>query len=125
LANPDISRYLRIPDMSGDTDAKERWSARLLTADQGELIRTCSYIRTPPGKGSWRGMHTHEFDQLYYILEGTLTMQIGEEVFDAPTGSLVVIPAGTVHENSNRTHADVVQLMVESRERVPDGPGHV
>jgi quercetin dioxygenase-like cupin family protein len=49
-----------------------------------------AYIRTPPGKGSASGVHQHDFEQYYYILQGTLTLEIGGETIDAPAGSLLL-----------------------------------
>jgi mannose-6-phosphate isomerase-like protein (cupin superfamily) len=60
-------------------------------------------------------MHQHDFEQFYYVLEGTLTLVIGEDAVDAPAGSLLTIPAGIRHKNVNRTDRDVVQLMFEAR----------
>jgi mannose-6-phosphate isomerase-like protein (cupin superfamily) len=60
-------------------------------------------------------MHHHDFEQFYYILQGTLTLEIGEHVIDAPVGSLLSIPAGLRHRNINRTDQDVIQLMFEAR----------
>ena len=116
MSQDDEFEYLRTPDIASDTDPGSRWSARLVTAEQGGLIRTCSYIRTPPGKGSWRGMHTHPFEQLYYVLEGTLSFEVGGRKFEASAGQLVVIPAGVPHENTNTSDRDALQLMIESRE---------
>lgn len=110
-------RVLRLVDEPTNSDPAERRSTRMLTADEQLGIRTFSYIRTPPRQGSRRGRHSHPFDQFYYIVEGTLTLEIGEDSLDAPPGSLLVIPAGVKHRNINNTDHDVVQIMIESRER--------
>lgn len=107
---PDV---LRLPSEPGP--AGERWVDRFITTDQGHALRTVAYIRTPPGQGSPSGMHQHDFEQFYYILEGTLTLVIGDDAVDAPAGSLLSIPAGVWHMNVNRTDRDTVQLMVEAR----------
>lgn len=49
-------------------------------------------------------LHTRE-DQFIYILEGHVTVHLGEEKLDCPAGSSVVLPQGREHT-----------LRVESRE---------
>jgi quercetin dioxygenase-like cupin family protein len=42
--------------------------------------------------------HTHEtFDEIYHVIEGTLTVTIGSEQRAAPAGSSIFIPRGVVH----------------------------
>ena len=42
--------------------------------------------------------HTHQHeDEISYILEGTITVQLGERVMDAPPGTLVFKPRGEPH----------------------------
>lgn len=56
--------------------------------------------------------HRHLFhDEVFYVLEGTLTVQIEDEVVDAGPGSFVVIPRGLAHQPSNRT-ADPVHVLL-------------
>lgn len=53
-----------------------------------------------PALGGAR-LHFHDFDQFYFVLEGTLDLQIGTRKMAAGANSLVVIPAGTLHANFN------------------------
>jgi mannose-6-phosphate isomerase-like protein (cupin superfamily) len=46
-------------------------------------------------------MHFHDFDQFYFVLEGTLEIRIGNRKMTAGPKSLVVLPAGTLHANFN------------------------
>jgi quercetin dioxygenase-like cupin family protein len=49
--------------------------------------------------------HYHEtFDELYHVIDGTLTVTIGSEQHEAPTGSSIFIPRGVVHTFAN--HGD-------------------
>ena len=42
--------------------------------------------------------HTHQHeDEISYILEGTITVQLGQQVMDAPPGTLVFKPRGEPH----------------------------
>ena len=46
--------------------------------------------------------HLHrDHEETFYVLEGELTVRVGERRFTAPVGSFVVIPRGVVHQPSN------------------------
>jgi quercetin dioxygenase-like cupin family protein len=46
--------------------------------------------------------HVHqELHDLFYVLEGTLTLRDGDEVIDAPAGTFACFPPGSVHTFSN------------------------
>jgi quercetin dioxygenase-like cupin family protein len=52
--------------------------------------------------------HVHErLHDMFYVLEGTLTFHLGEETAEATPGTFVCVPPGTVHTFSNRSHAPV------------------
>jgi mannose-6-phosphate isomerase-like protein (cupin superfamily) len=52
------------------------------------------------------GAHAHEAnEELFYVLEGTMSFLAGNEWIDAPRGSFLRIPAGTTHDFENRTDA--------------------
>lgn len=52
------------------------------------------------------GAHSHEAnEELFYVLEGTPSVLIGERWIDAPAGSFIRIPAGMTHDFENRTSA--------------------
>jgi uncharacterized cupin superfamily protein len=38
---------------------------------------------------------------MFYVLEGTLTMRLGNETVELPEGSFVCVPPGVVHTFSN------------------------
>lgn len=43
------------------------------------------------------GRHAHPFDQLSYVLAGSMRFWVGEEVFDLVAPSVLYIPAGVPH----------------------------
>ncbi|SKB69895.1 Cupin domain-containing protein [Parapedobacter luteus] len=50
------------------------------------------------------GAHLHEAnDEVFYVLEGTVTFLVGEKWADAEKGTFLRIPANTVHDFKNRT----------------------
>ena len=51
---------------------------------------------SPPGFGPPRHIH-HTSDEMFYILSGHFQFLAGERLIDAPAGTFVFIPRGTVH----------------------------
>jgi quercetin dioxygenase-like cupin family protein len=52
--------------------------------------------------------HSHrELLDSFYVLEGTLTVQVGEEEMDAPAGTYACVPPGIVHTFANRSDGPV------------------
>src|SRR5438132_514062 len=93
--------YLRQVDQAALAAApdQERFSQWLLDHDSGGRHCSINYIRTPAGSGSPAGMHTHVVDQMFYILSGTMSLEIDGSAYEAGTGTLVVFPAGVPHRN--------------------------
>jgi mannose-6-phosphate isomerase-like protein (cupin superfamily) len=79
----------------------ERFSQWLLDHTSGSKHCSINWIRTPAGGGSPAGMHTHAVDQIFYILAGTMSLEIQGKEYAAGPGSLVVFPAGVPHRNWN------------------------
>jgi mannose-6-phosphate isomerase-like protein (cupin superfamily) len=48
------------------------------------------------------GAHSHEEDDVFYVLEGTMSFLLGDEWIDAPKGSFVLAPGGMPHDFENR-----------------------
>ena len=59
--------------------------------------------------------HFHnELTDTFYVLEGTLTVRVGDQSLQAPAGSFVCAPPGTVHTFSNTTDSPVRFLNINS-----------
>lgn len=59
--------------------------------------------------------HVHrETLDMFFVLEGTLTMQLGEETLDLLAGSFVLVPPGMAHTFSNRTDQPVRLLNMDA-----------
>ncbi len=57
-------------------------------------------------------LHTHQFDQFYYLLHGRLSVEVGGETHEAGQRTLVMLPAGVPHRSANRSGAPVRYLVV-------------
>jgi len=51
------------------------------------------------------GPHSHDEDDVFFVIEGTMSFLIGSEWRDAPRGSFVLVPGGVTHDFENRTSA--------------------
>lgn len=48
------------------------------------------------------GAHSHPEDDVFYVLEGTMSFLLGDRWVDAPKGSFVLAPGGVTHDFENR-----------------------
>lgn len=78
-----------------------RFNQWLLDHTSGGTHCSINWIRTPAGGGSPAGLHTHVVDQIFYILDGTMSLEIEGKQYEAGPGSLVFFPAGVPHRNWN------------------------
>jgi mannose-6-phosphate isomerase-like protein (cupin superfamily) len=83
-------------------------------ADEGETgarYSVSEWWLEPDAKGP--GAHAHAGnDEIFYVIEGMVSILAGETWAEAPKGSFVRIPAGTMHDFENRSTARVGLLNV-------------
>lgn len=48
------------------------------------------------------GAHSHPEDDVFFVLEGTMSFLLGDRWVDAPKGSFVLAPGGVTHDFENR-----------------------
>jgi mannose-6-phosphate isomerase-like protein (cupin superfamily) len=65
----------------------------------------------PPRLIAPRHLHRRD-DEAWYVLEGTLRIQVGEREVEAPAGSAVFVPRGTAHTYWNPGPGPVRYLLV-------------
>jgi quercetin dioxygenase-like cupin family protein len=68
-------------------------------------------MRMPAGTGA--EPHSHPNEQWIYILEGTFRARIGDQEVEAKPGSVVYVPADTIHTGGATPEADVVFFTVK------------
>lgn len=50
------------------------------------------------------GPHAHvDHEELFYVIDGTMTFRVGDQHIDAIAGTFLRIPAGVTHDFENRT----------------------
>jgi mannose-6-phosphate isomerase-like protein (cupin superfamily) len=68
-------------------------------ADHGGVRLTFFVVDAAPGQGP--GLHTHLYNEVFLIQEGTARFWIGGNQVDAHAGQIVVAPAGVPHKFVN------------------------
>jgi mannose-6-phosphate isomerase-like protein (cupin superfamily) len=87
-------------------------------------LKSCAIncIQTPAGGGSPAGFHTHAVDQIFYILEGVMGIEIAGVEQEVGPGSLIVFPAGVPHRNWNGGTQPTVHLAINTPTPDPNVP---
>lgn len=83
--------------------------------------------------GCGPGLHYHRYDQMYYLMAGSMNVQLGEKVEAIEAGTFVFIPAGLAHRNWNdgpgaETHFEIIVPRPSPLEQIAlfvDSPGDV
>jgi mannose-6-phosphate isomerase-like protein (cupin superfamily) len=50
------------------------------------------------------GAHSHPEDDVFFVIEGTMSILVGTEWIDASPGTFVLVPGGVTHDFENRSH---------------------
>jgi quercetin dioxygenase-like cupin family protein len=114
--------YVRQIDIEGLRAAKERTLIRLLGRESGATGCAVSVVKTPPSGGSPAGLHVHAVDQIFYVIEGVMNVEIAGEVTECGPGSLVLFPAGTPHRNWNTGEEQTIHMTIAAPIPDPDEP---
>lgn len=68
--------------------------------------------QTMPAGAPGPPLHSHAFDEAFYILDGELTFQINDDRATAQAGELIFAPRGTPHTLANPTAVRARYLLV-------------
>ena len=124
MSDDDTNATLRKVDFAAVAakGANERYEQDLIDALSGGTNCMVRYVSTPASGGSPAGLHVHEFDQLFFIVSGTMNIEIDGDVFQAEPGSLVVFREGVPHRNWNEGPSETVHLAINSPLPDPNRP---
>jgi quercetin dioxygenase-like cupin family protein len=120
----DHFEYLRNVDWERlrATPATERVTQRLLDPSSGAANCTFAVIRTPPGGASPEGLHVHEVEQLVYVLDGTLSVDVDGRRLSVEPGGLVVLPPQVPHRVANEAHEPSLHIAINAPAPDPRQP---
>ncbi len=89
--------------------AQQRINVLLRGAESaGRVALTDNRVRS----GGGPPLHHHAFDEAFYVLEGELTFQLGDERFVRRAGGLAFVPGGAHHTFANLSGSDARTLIV-------------
>jgi mannose-6-phosphate isomerase-like protein (cupin superfamily) len=97
------------PDVLGDYPGEMRFLTGPLGADQVAL----THRRMPPGTGG-RGSYGHRHrtqEELYLVLDGTLTFKLGDDVVEAGPGTAVRVAPETFRSVHNDGDEDAILVI--------------
>jgi mannose-6-phosphate isomerase-like protein (cupin superfamily) len=120
MTEQELGSYLRHVDFNAAKATSERYNQALLDRTSGGSACMVAYIQTPPGGGSPAGLHFHDVEQVFYILSGTMDIEIEGNEFKAGPGSLVIFPARVPHRNWNGGLEPTVHLAINVPAPDPD-----
>ncbi|MFB6154918.1 MAG: cupin domain-containing protein [Haloferacaceae archaeon] len=81
----------------------DHWSPRLAAELNGQAVK----LVTVEGEFVWH--HHDEADELFYVVSGSLRIELRDEAdVELEEGELVVIPAGVEHRPAADSEADVL-----------------
>src|SRR3954454_14609528 len=83
--------------------------AREFVGADHDWVGVCVIIvEAPPGRGP--SLHTHPYEELLLVQEGTGTFTLGDETLDVGPGELVIVPAGVPHGFKNTGDGPLRQI---------------
>ena len=65
-----------------------------------------------PAHNAGPPLHTHDFDEAFYMLEGELIFQVEDELITKRAGELAFAPRNVAHALANHSDADARYLLV-------------
>jgi quercetin dioxygenase-like cupin family protein len=116
--------HVRYPDQQviDGSGPDERVVQRLLDRTSGLTAAAINWIRTPPGGGSPEGLHVHDVDQIFYLLQGSMHIEVGGTTTVVRPGGLIVFPAHEPHRNWNEGDEPTVHLAINAPAPDPSVP---
>lgn len=96
-APPDgrVPRKLSLFDAQGDGP----WRGHIAGEALGTSITVLAYGNDTEGEGPL--MHIHPYDEVFVVLEGHARFHVGDQIFDATAGDVLLGPAGLPHRFEN------------------------
>jgi len=65
-----------------------------------------------PARSAGPPLHTHDFDEAFYMLEGELIFQVEDALITKRAGELAFAPRNVMHALANHSDADARYLLV-------------
>ncbi len=95
---------------SSPTPTKVQTSILLRSEESGGHVSVVENVIPAHARGPF--LHTHDFDEAFYMLEGELTFQVEDELVTKRAGEIAFAPRNVPHTLANRTDAPARYVLV-------------
>ncbi|MBO0893757.1 MAG: cupin domain-containing protein [Acidimicrobiales bacterium] len=109
-------------DRLANVGPAERWTQMLHDRSQGAAGCEVRLIRTPGGDGSPAGLHVHDFEQVFFLLEGEMSIEVDGVESVVQAQSAIVFPQGVPHRNWNAGLVPTLHLAINAPAPDPRKP---
>ena len=109
--------------------AAEGWTYRFgidftVKASEVQQGNGAAFMEYVTKKGEEPPSHTHQTeDEMFYVVEGSITFQCGEATFDLEKGGFIFLPSGIKHGYTIRSEDPVRLIVVTAPGRDESGRG--
>jgi uncharacterized cupin superfamily protein len=113
-----ILRAADAPDYTGDAPGAFLGYGRPLGAEQVAVnvrVLEPGMAHVPPGTDPARGHSHRTIEEIYFVLDGELTIKLGDDVLKLGPRDAVLIPAGTPRSTRNDSDSEVAFLMISTK----------
>jgi uncharacterized cupin superfamily protein len=110
-----VLRAADAPDYTGDAPGAFYGYARPMGSEQlGVNLRVLEpgMAHVPPGQDPTRGHSHRTIEEIYFVVEGELTIKLGEDVLTLGPRDAVRIPAQTPRATRNDSDAEAAFLLI-------------
>jgi quercetin dioxygenase-like cupin family protein len=83
----------------------------LLRSEQSAGAVSAIEVTSSPGFAG-PPLHHHDFDEAFYVIEGELTFQLGDDVFTRGAGEIAFAPRGVAHTYANHSPGPARALII-------------
>ena len=89
-------------------------STKALLENANTGIKNMSMLRSEFEVGGYADLHTHPFEQVYYILKGKAQVTIGKDQYTVKAGDSMIFPTNVEHAIKNLGKAPMWLIAVNS-----------
>ena len=113
-----VLRAADAPDYTGEHPGAFLGYARPMASEQLAVnvrVLEPGMAHMPPGGDPTRGHSHRTIEEIYFVLDGELTIKLGDDVLKLGPRDAVLTPAGTPRSTRNDSDSEVAFLMISTK----------
>jgi len=113
-----VLRAADAPDYTGEHPGAFLGYARPMASEQLAVnvrVLEPGMAHMPPGGDPTRGHSHRTIEEIYFVLDGELTIKLGDDVLKLGPRDAVLIPAGTPRSTRNDSDSEAAFLMISTK----------